>query len=97
VSIFKERNMPVAEERSIGALLGIHGRHPIFADGVTWHSPWDCRFLKLKHQIHSVLENSLIERTIQYIEERIECLNDYFPYRLKNHKLKHVKRWLQFF
>ena len=30
MSIFRERNMPVAEERSIAALLGIHGRHPVF-------------------------------------------------------------------
>jgi putative transposase len=97
VSIFRERNMLVAEERSIGALVGIHGRHPVSADGVTWYPPRDCRFLKPKHHIHSALENSLIGRTIQYIEDRTESFDDYFPCRLKNHKLKHVKRWLQFF
>jgi putative transposase len=97
VSIFRERNMPVAEERSIAALIGIHGRHPVSADGVTWYSPRDRRFLKPKHHIHSALENSLIVRTIQYIEDRTECFDDYVPCRLKNHKLKHVKRWLQFF
>ncbi len=38
----------------------------------------------LKHHLNSPLEKSLIERTIQYIKDRIECFDyDYFPYRKK--------------
>ncbi len=39
----------------------------------------------------------MIERTMQYIKERTESFDDYFPCRIKNCKLKHVKNWLRFF
>jgi putative transposase len=56
-------------------------------------SPQACKFLKLKHHIHSFAykdEKSIIERTMQYIEDRIDCFDDYFPCRKKKCKLKHV-------
>lgn len=58
-----------------------------------------CKFLKLKHHLHSPsLEKSLIERTIQYIKDRTkECFDDYFPCKLKNCKLKHVRNWMNLF
>jgi hypothetical protein len=31
-----------------------------------------------------------IERTMQYIKDRTECFDDYFPCRKKNCKLKYV-------
>ena len=43
--------------------------------------PQACKFLKLKHHIHSSNEKSLIERAIQYIKDRTECFDDYFPCR----------------
>ena len=54
--------------------------------------------LKLKHHIHSSFEKSLnIERTIQYIKDRTEIFDDYFPCRKKNCKLKHIKNCLKLF
>ncbi|MDN5867646.1 MAG: hypothetical protein L0H55_09645 [Candidatus Nitrosocosmicus sp.] len=56
-------------ERFIDDLVRIHGKHPISTDGGTWY-PQACRFMKLDHHVHSSLEKSLIERTMQYIKDR---------------------------
>ncbi len=95
LSISKERNMLIAE-RFIAGLVRIHGKHPVSTDGGTWY-PQACRFLKLDHHFHSPLEKSLIERTMQYIKDRTESFDDYFPCRMKNCKLKHVRNWLNLF
>ena len=76
LSISKERNMFVAE-RFMSDLIKGYGRRPVSTDGGTWY-PMACKFLKLKHHIHSHLEKSLIERTIQYIKDRTESFDDYF-------------------
>ena len=95
LTVFKERNKFVAE-RFIAALVKANGKHPVSTDGGTWY-PQACRFLKVKHHIHSPFEKSLTERTMQYIKDRTECFDNYFPCRLKNCKLEHVKNWLRFF
>ena len=96
LSISKERNMLIAE-RFISDLAKVHGKHPVSTDGGTWY-PQACRYLKLRyHHIHSSWEKSLIERTIQYIKDRTECFDDYFPCRLRNCKLEHVKNWMNLF
>jgi len=95
LSISKERNMLVAE-RYLSGLVKIHGKHPVSTDGGTWY-PMACRFVGLEHHIHSSVEKSLIERKMQYIKDRTESFDDYFPCRLKNCKLKHVKNWLNLF
>ncbi len=41
--------------------------------------PQACRFLKLKRHIHSSLEKSLIERTMQHIKDTTDRFDDYFP------------------
>src|SRR5215208_2502107 len=83
-------------ERFLSNIVGEYGTHPVSTDGGTWY-PQACRFLKLDHHIHSTLEKSLIERTMQYIKDRTESFDDYFPCRLKNCKLKHVTNWLNLF
>ena len=91
-----ERNMLV-DERFIASLINTYGKHPVSTDGGTWY-PQACRFLKLKHHLHSSLEKSIIERTIQYIKDRTENFDDYFPCRKRNNcKLNHVKKWLNLF
>ena len=97
ISISIERNMFVAE-RFISNLIKIHGPHPVSTDGGTWY-PQACRFLKLQHRLHSPYEKSIIERTMQYIKDRTECFDDYFPCRRrkKRCKLKHVINWLNLF
>jgi putative transposase len=95
LSTSNERNMLIAE-RFLSGLVKIHGKYPISTDGGTWY-PMACRFLKLKHHIHSPFEKSLIERTMQYIKDRAECFDDYFPCRTMNCKLKHVINWMNLF
>ncbi len=95
LTISKERNMFVAE-RFLDGLVKIHGKYRVSTDVGTRY-PMACRFLKLKHHIHSPYQKSLIERTIQYIKDRTECFDDYFPFRKKNCKLKHVRNWLNLF
>ena len=70
-----------------------------FQQQIWWNmvSSQDCQFLKLKHHIHSSYEKSIIERTMQYIKDRTECFDYYFPCRKKRCKLKHVKQWLNIF
>jgi putative transposase len=89
VTISKERNMFVAE-RFLSDIVRNYGKHPVSTDGGSWY-PQACEFLKLDHHIHSSLEKSLIERTMQYIKDRTECLDDYFPCRKQNCKLDHIK------
>ena len=95
LTISKERNMFVAE-RFLSDLIQIHRKHPVSTDGGTWY-PQACQFLKLEHHIHSSLEKSLIERTMQYIKDRTEGFDDYFPCRKQNCNLEHVKQWLKLF
>ncbi len=54
---------------------------------------------EIKTYVHSSsYKKSLIERTIQYINDRIkESFDDYFPCKKKKCNLKHVKNWLNLF
>ena len=95
-NISQERNMFVAE-RFLSGIIRDYGKHPVSTDGGTWY-PQACQFLKLSHRIHSSYEKSLIERTMQYIKDRTENFDDYFPCKRKercNHF--HVKNWLTLF
>ena len=84
-------------ERFIVGLVNTIGKYPVSTDGGTWY-PQAYGFLRLRHHIHSPLEKSLTERTMQYIKDRTECFDDYyFPCRKKNCKLKHVMNWLNLF
>ena len=80
-------------EKFISNLIKIYGKHPIVStDGGTWY-PQACEFLKLEHHLHSSFEKSIIERTMQYVKDRTESFDDYFPCRRKKKicKLKHVR------
>jgi len=95
VTVSKERNMLIAE-KFISRIVKIHGKHPVSTDGGTWY-PMACKFLKLKHHLHSSLEKSLIERKMQYIKDRTESFDNYFPCTKANCKLKHIKQWIKVF
>jgi putative transposase len=70
-----------------------HGHYPVSTEEGTWY-PQACRFLKLKHHIHSSSrEKNLIERTMQYVKDRTESFEDYFPCKKLECKLKHIKKW----
>ena len=72
IRISLERNMLVAEQ-FIQSLIRKYGKHNISTDGGTWY-PQACRFLNVEHHVHSPLEKSFIERTIQYIKDRTELM-----------------------
>ncbi|HXT83446.1 MAG TPA: DDE-type integrase/transposase/recombinase [Verrucomicrobiae bacterium] len=96
ITISKERNMFVVAERFLSYIVKEYGQHSVSTDGGTWY-PQACKFLKLQHYIHSAYEKSIIERTIQYVKDRTEGFDDYFPCKKKNCKLPHVKQWLKLF
>jgi putative transposase len=70
-------------ERFLSDVVKENGSHPVTTDGGTRY-PQTCQILKLKHHIHSPFEKSLIGRTMQYIKDRAEGFDDYFPCRKKN-------------
>ncbi len=93
--ISKKRNMSIAK-RVLSFVINKYGKHQVSTDGGTWY-PKACGFLKLNHHLHSSYEKSLIERTIQYIKDRTEGFDDYFPCRKNKCKLNHIKQWLKLF
>jgi putative transposase len=95
VDISFERTMLVAE-RFIASLMNRHGKHPVSTDGGTWY-PQACQFLKLKHHLHSSFEKNVIERTMQYVKDRTESFDDYFPCKGKKCKLKQIINWFNHF
>lgn len=96
VDISFERTMLVSEQ-FIASLINRYGKHPVSTDGGTWY-PQSCKFLKIKHHLHSSFEKSIIERTMQYFKDRTECFDDYFPCRKKKDcKLHHIKQWFAIF
>ena len=63
--ILKERNMFVVE-LFLSQVVNTYGLHLVSSsDGGTWY-PQACKFLNLQHHLHSSIEKSIIERTMQY-------------------------------
>ena len=95
VYLSAERNMFVIE-KFLSSLIKDYGKHTLSTDGGTWY-PYACKFLKLRHHLHSTYEKSIIERTIQYIKDRTECFDDYFSCRKEKCRLIHLGNWLNLF
>ena len=96
INIQGKKHVCDVDERCLSGLVKVHGKHPVSTDGGIWY-PVACQFLKLRHHTHSSLEKNLIERTIQYIKDRTESFDVYFPCRSKTRQLKHVRKWLNLF
>ncbi len=79
--ISKKRNISIAK-RFLSHLVNKYGKHQVSSDGGIWY-PQACKFLKLVHHLHSSYEKSIIECTIQYIKDRTEGFDDYFPCKKK--------------
>ncbi len=57
-----------------------------------------CEFKNIEHHLHSPYTKNIIERTIQYLKERTETLDDYyFPCCKDKCRLKHIINWLNLF
>ena len=82
---------------SLSSLIRIYGKHTVYSDGGTWY-PEACISLGLKHRLHSSYEKSIVERTIEYLKDRTEAFDDYFPC-IRNGicNLQHVHKWLILF
>jgi putative transposase len=76
-NISAERNMFVAEH-FLRSLVKKYGNYPVSTDGGTWY-PEACISSGLKHILHSPFEKSIIERTMEYIQDKTECFDDYYP------------------
>ena len=87
------RNMLVVQQ-FLESLVSKYGKHTIYSDGGTWY-PEACKVLRLKHNLHSPLERSLIERVIQYFKDRTEGFDDYYPCVKKDCNLEHVYNWIE--
>jgi len=68
-----------------------------FSDGGTWY-PEACTYLGLQHRLHTSYEKSIVERTIEYLKDRTEAFDDYYPcMKAGLCKLQHVHKWLTLF
>jgi putative transposase len=78
--------------------LLLYGKHVVYSDGGTWF-PDACISLGLKHRLHSSFEKSIIERAKDYVKDRTENFDDYYPCRRKrlDCKLNHIYHWFTLF
>ena len=96
VYISRHRNMLVAES-FLRSLVKLYGKHVVYSDGGTWY-PEACLSLGLKHRLHSSFEKSIIERAMEYVKDRTENFDDYYPCRKKlDCDLNHIYHWFTLF
>jgi putative transposase len=99
VYISRHRNMLVAES-FLKSLIKLYGKHIVYSDGGSWY-PEACNSLRLKHILHSPFEKSIFERAIEYVKDRTEVFDDYYPCNRKKKvvdcNLDHVYQWLVLF
>ena len=97
ISISKERNIFVAE-RFISNLMKRYGEYTSCFNWWRYVVSTGLQILRLQHHhIHSPYEKSIIERTVQYIKDRTEGFDDYFPCRKSKCKSQHIQKWLNLF
>jgi putative transposase len=93
VYISRHRNMIVVEV-FLSSLVRIYGKYIVYSDGGSWY-PEACISLGLKHRLHSSYEKSIVERTTEYLKDRTEAFDDYYPcIRTGLCNLQHVYKWL---
>ena len=93
----QKREICLIAEKFIRSLVSNYGKHIVYTDGGTWYNE-ACNVIGLKHYLHSSIEKSLMERVNQYLKDRIESFDDYYPCMQKDEcNLLHVHNWIQFF
>ena len=96
IYISRHRNMLIAES-FLKSLVKLYGKHIVYSDGGTWY-PEACISLGLKHRLHSSVEKSIIERAMEYVKDRTENFDDYYPCGKKlDCDLNHVYHWFTLF
>ena len=99
VYISRHRNMLVAES-FLKSLIKLYGKHVVYSDGGSWY-PEACNSLGLKHILHSPFEKSVIERSMEYVKDRTECFDDYYPCMKEKEdfysSISHIHKWMTLF
>ena len=80
-------------ESFLNSLIKLNGKHIVYSDGGTWY-PEACISSGLKHILHSPFEKTTIERNMEYIQDKTECFDDYYPWKKLNCNLNHVYQWV---
>jgi len=83
-------------ELFLQGLIDRYGRRPVYSDGADWY-PAACRSLGLEHHVYDVPRGNLMERFVQYVKDRTEAFDDYFPCRGERCRLEHVRGWLSYY
>jgi putative transposase len=97
VYLSRHQNIIIAQ-LFLKSLVEKYGERVVYSDGGTWY-PEACRALGLEHRLHSPYEKSIVERANEYIKDRIEDFDDYWPCTKKSGwcDLRHVWNWLNLF
>ena len=91
----RTRNILTAE-LFLQSLIDRYGRHVVYSDEANWY-PEACRSLGLRHCVYDVVRGNLMERFVQYVKDRTEGFDDYFPCPTERCRLEHVHGWLSFY
>jgi putative transposase len=78
VYLSRHRNMLVAES-FLRSLIKSYGKHTVYSYGGRTRYPEACKSLELKHILHSSFKKSIVERAIEYVKDRTEGFDDYYP------------------
>jgi putative transposase len=79
-------------ESFLRSLVKLYSKHIVYSDGGTWSEA--CVSLGLKHRLHSSYEKSIIERVMEYVKDRTENFDDYYPCKKEpDCNLNHVNHW----
>ena len=83
-------------EKFIRSLVVKYGKYIFYIDDGIWYDE-ECNVLRLKHYLHSPFQKSLMERVNQYLKDRTESFDDYYPCVKNECNLFHVHNWIKFF
>jgi putative transposase len=95
MNISKDRSMLVCYN-FIKKLKKLYGsKYTIYTDGAHYYNQ-ACRWLRIRHYVYNQEDKNTTERAIQYIKDRTECFDDYFPCK-DNCSKEHIKNWFRMF
>ena len=87
----RHRNMILAG-LFLRSLIRIYGRRVVYSDGGTCVS-WSMHILRTRAQItFTIWKEYIVERTIQYMQDRTESFDDYYQYEISS---MHSSRCIQ--
>jgi putative transposase len=98
MNISKERTLLVVCYNFIKRLKKLYGsKYTIYTDGASYYYNQACKWLRIKHIVYDDNGKNIMERAIQYIKDRTECFDDYFPCNKDYCNKKHVINWFKVF